>query len=103
MIMSAQVGITTYKDLLNKKNISKLNEAIQGVCINFKKLANDTAIENRESDKYEEYVPQYTKDLQSIVDLRNYASIILNLCDEINFNISRRSIEQHIYNWDDED
>lgn len=101
--MSAQLGITTYKDLLNKKNLAKLNEAIQGVCINFKKLANDNSIENRESEKYEEYMPQYTSDLQSIINIRTYASTILNLCDEINFNISKRSIEQHIYNWDDED
>ena len=98
--MSAQIGITTYKDLINKKEIKKLKEAVEGICISYKKLTNETAISNRESEKYEEYSTQYPKDMQSIVDMRNFASEILDMCDRMNYTISRRSIEQHVYNWD---
>ena len=98
----SQIGITTYKDLVNAKHLGKLKEDVEGICINYKNLANDTSIENRESELFEQYTAQYQKDIQSIINIRNFCADLINRCDMINFIISKRSIEQHVYNWDDE-
>lgn len=98
----AQIGITKYRDLLNKTKLQKLKDEIQDVNIEYKKIANDLAVENRESEIFEQYIKQYSSDLQSLINMRKHAAEILRLCDEMTFIISRRSIQQHVYNWDDE-
>ena len=99
----AQIGITKYKDLVNKTKLEKLKNELQLANLLYKNIANDEAVMNRESEEYPKYVKQYHQDLQSIIDLRRHAAEILSLCDQISFIISRRSVEQHVYQWDNDD
>ena len=95
------VGIPTYNDLINANELGKLKNYVQDLNIAYKKIANDAAVANRESPIYENYIGQYFTDMKAIIAMRDMASNIINMCDEINFIISRRSLEHHLYNFDD--
>lgn len=95
------VGIPTYNDLINANELGKLKNYVQDLTTAYKKIANDTAVMNRESPRYEVYLGQYFSDMNAIYAIRENASKIINMCDNINFIISRRSLEHHLYNIED--
>ena len=99
----ANVGTPKYKDLLNNQCLEKLKTAIQNINTNFKLIANDTAVSNREDTNYVKYMPQYFNDLHAIMKMRANASEVLDMCDEINFMISKRALENHVHIDNEED
>ena len=99
----ANVGTPKYKDLLNNKTIEKLKAAAEEINANFKMLANDISVANREDDKYEKYMPQYLNDLRSLRKMRDASSEIMGICDEICFILGARTLESRIYSNSEEE
>ena len=66
-------------------------------------VASDKAIENRESDVFEQYVTQYTQDMQNIDFIRQYAQNIVNMCNEMSFILSKRAIQYHVYEFSNDE
>jgi len=94
--MSAQIGIPNYKDEINSKKLNEIKEYLNALCIDYSKLSSSEAINNRESDKYDEYVYQYEHD---IVVLKDIISLIQKLQNSVNdslFTISTRSVYSHL-------
>jgi len=96
--MSAQVGIPKYKDLLNNIEIVKLKELIDTICIDYSKLVSKEAVDNRESDKYETYIKQFSVDIIHLKDMVDGAQKLVNKINEDLFMISTRSVNNRLYN-----
>ena len=96
--MSAQVGIPKYKDLLNNTEIAKLKDLIDTICIDYSKLVSKEAVENRESDKCEEYSKQFSIDIIHLQDMVDGAQKLVNQINNDLFIISTRSISNRLYN-----
>mgnify|MGYP007056176606 CR=1 FL=1 len=101
--MSGQVGIPKYKDLLNKTKLNDLTNNIKYISLRFNMLASDKAVENRESDLFEQYTTQYGEDMQNIDFIRQYAQNIVNICNDMNFILSKRAIQYHVYEFDNDE
>lgn len=101
--MSNQLGITKYKDLLNKSKLSDLSNNIKSLVLRYNMISSNKSVENRESELFNDYVNQYSSDMNNIAMMRQYAQNIVDMCNEINFIISKRAIETHVYDWDEED
>ncbi len=99
----AQVGIPKYKDLLNNKKIQEMQNNIKALVLRYNMMSSDMAIQNRESELFNDYVNQYKTDIDNISMIRQYAQHLVDICNEMNFIISKRSIQKHVYNWDDEE
>lgn len=101
--MSNQLGIPKYKDLLNKTTLQDMQNNIKAMVLRYNMMSNDNAVNNRESEVYSDYMNQYQVDMDNLGMIRQYAQNIVDMCNEACFVISKRSIEKHVYNWDDED
>lgn len=101
--MSGQVGVPKYKDLLNNKKLSDMKNNLHSLNLRFNMVASDKAIENRESDVFEQYVTQYTQDMQNIDFIRQYAQNIVNMCNEMSFILSKRAIQYHVYEFSNDE
>lgn len=101
--MSAQVGIPKYKDLLNKQKIGDLSNNVKSLNLRFNMLASEKAVANRESELFEQYTTQYNEDMQNIDFIRQYAQNIVNMCNDINFMLSKRAIQYHVYEFDNDE
>jgi archaellum component FlaC len=101
--MANQIGIPKYKDLINKSKLQELQNNVKALMLRYNMVSSDKAISNRESELYNDYMTQYIDDMNNIGMLRQYAQNIVDMCNEMNFIISKRSIENHVYHWDDED
>jgi len=100
--MSGQVGIPKYKDLLNKTKLADLATNIKGLNLRFNMLTSKESIEDRESELFEQYTTQYKDDMQNIDFIRQYAQNIVNMCNEMNFILSKRAIQYHVYEFDND-
>lgn len=101
--MSGQVGIPKYKDLLNKTKLADLTTNVRGLNLRFNMLTSKESIEDRESELFEQYTSQYKDDMQNIDFIRQYAQNIVNMCNEMNFMLSKRAIQYHVYEFDNDD
>lgn len=101
--MSGQVGIPKYKDLLNKTKLADLTTNVRGLNLRFNMLTSKESIEDRESELFEQYTTQYKDDMQNIDFIRQYAQNIVNMCNEMNFILSKRAIQYHVYEFDNDD
>ena len=101
--MSGQVGIPKYKDLLNKTKLADLTTNVRGLNLRFNMLTSKESIEDRESELFEQYTSQYKDDMQNIDFIRQYAQNIVNMCNEMNFILSKRAIQYHVYEFDNDD
>lgn len=100
--MSGQIGIPKYKDLVNKKIIDMKNN-IELLSLRYKMLASQKSVDNRESEVFEQYCNQYREDMQNIDFIRQYAQNIVKACDEMNLIISKRAIQYHVYEFDNDE
>ena len=66
-------------------------------------LTSKESIEDRESELFEQYTSQYKDDMQNIDFIRQYAQNIVNMCNEMNFILSKRAIQYHVYEFDNDD
>ena len=101
--MSGQVGIPKYKDLLNKTKLADLTTNVRGLNLRFNMLTSKESIEDRESELFEQYTSQYKDDMQNIDFIRQYAQNIVNMCNEMNFILSKRAIQYHVYEFDNDE
>lgn len=98
-----QVGTPKYKDLINKEKLLKMKEAIQNITLAYKILSDEKSVNNRESEIFEQYVPQYNEDMIALKTLRDNAIKVMDACNESLYNISARAIAKHFYEWDEDD
>ena len=98
--MSAQVGMVDYKDLINKELVS-IRDTMSTIVLDYKKLINTEAINNRESEEFEKYSRQYTEDIATLTQLRQYSQEIADFCNKTLFMISKDAIVKHVYEYDD--
>lgn len=101
--MANQIGIPRYRDLLNTQKLADMSNNVRSLVVRFNMLSSENAIANRENETFDVYMNQYVDDMQNIDMIRQYAQNLVDLCNKANFIISKRSIEKHVYNWDDED
>lgn len=101
--MSNQIGIAKYKDLLNNSKLQEMQNNIKSLVLRYNMMSSNKAVENRESELFNDYVTQYSTDMDNLGMIRQYAQNIVDMCNEMSFIISKRSIEKHVYNWDDEE
>lgn len=99
----AQIGIAKYKDLLNNVKLQEMQNNIKAMVLRYNMMSSDKAVQNRESELFTDYANQYKTDMENIGMIRQYAQNIVDMCNEMNFIISKRSIEKHVYNWDDDE
>lgn len=97
--MAAQVGIADYKDLINKELVS-IRDKMSTIVLDYKKLISTEAVENRESEEFEKYSKQYTNDISTLTQLREYSQSIADFCNNALFMISKDAIIKHVYNYD---
>ena len=101
--MSAQVGIPKYKDLLNKTKLADMTNNVRTLNVRYNMLTAEKAVENRESELFEQYTKQYQEDMQNIDFIRQYAQNLVNICNEMSFILSKRAIQYHVYEFDNDD
>ena len=90
--MSGQIGIAHYKDNFDKENIVELNNLMTELAMNYSKLINKEAVENRESDLFEKYAGQYSKDITNLRKVRDLCRDISDFCTDILFDISYKAV-----------
>lgn len=98
--MNNQLGIVKYKDILNKEIMTNMKNNVKELMLRYNMLAAEESVENRESEIFEKYIIQYSDDMSSLSLIRQYAQNIVDLCNQANFLISKRSIQNHVYDWD---
>lgn len=101
--MSGQVGIPKYKDLINRSKLEDMNNNVRSLNLRYNMFTSNKAIENRESELFEQYSSQYSEDMQNIDFIRQYAQNLVNMCNEINLIISKRAIQYHVYEFDNDE
>ena len=90
--MSSQIGIAHYKDNFDKENVTELNNLMTELAMNYSKLVNKEAMSNRESDLFEKYAGQYSKDIKSLRAVRDLCNQISDFCTDILFDISYKAV-----------
>ena len=98
--MNNQLGITKYKDLMNKELLTDMKNNVKELVLRYNMLAAEESINNRESELFEKYTSQYSDDMDTLSLIRQYAQNLVDLCNQANFLISKRSIMKHVYEWD---
>lgn len=97
--MNNQLGIPKYKDLMNKELLADLKNNVKELSIRYNMLAAEESVNNRESELFEKYTNQYSNDMDTLSLIRQYAQNIVDICNQANFLISKRSIMKHVYEW----
>ena len=90
--MSAELGVTNYKDLVNSNKLHLLKDKIHYICLNFAKMASQEAVENREADGFETYSEQYGLDLMYLKEICKNAQDLINECNDTMFLISEEAM-----------
>ena len=98
--MNNQLGITKYKDLMNKELLTDMKNNVKELVLRYNMLAAEESVNNRESELFEKYTSQYSDDMDTLSLIRQYAQNLVDLCNQANFLISKRSIMKHVYEWD---
>lgn len=85
---------------MNKELLTDMKNNVKELVLRYNMLAAEESINNRESELFEKYTSQYSDDMDTLSLIRQYAQNLVDLCNQANFLISKRSIMKHVYEWD---
>lgn len=85
---------------MNKELLADMKNNVKELVLRYNMLAAEESINNRESELFEKYTSQYSDDMDTLSLIRQYAQNLVDLCNQANFLISKRSIMKHVYEWD---
>lgn len=85
---------------MNKELLTDMKNNVKELVLRYNMLAAEESVNNRESELFEKYTSQYSDDMDTLSLIRQYAQNLVDLCNQANFLISKRSIMKHVYEWD---
>lgn len=101
IVVSNNIVMNQYKDIINFSIIRRLREKMSDACIIFNNLINPNNVKNRESNYYEVYTSQYHQDMNNICNLRDRCMKIADECNKIMLNMNVYHIKQYYLNPDE--